>query len=375
MKAIYKFTILIFTVAAVVFLLILVLRPVVEEEVVTVDGGELPAEYTWNSRKPVTLHLVNIHGYTQVAFWCYDGSGNFSGIGEMGKKSVFVCKLSGNRTFNFYSPGKMRIERIERFQPLRIPDNNWEVHAELLQDYFDVPTVRVQCIPGFNRIYLDGDAVVYTTCGMNITGFARNSEVEAYFDGAIVRSTNGTIVSMKITGGNSGENESIDSDRDGVYDKVEHKIGLNPENPDCDNDSAADGLEIYWGTDPHSRDCDGDELDDGLELAFVPLYVRTSSEFSGGFAGFELPAEGIYKIIVFGADTITLVVNNTTVEYERIGNTAVYVFYSMRQNLTLGISGSFQSVSIEKFGIDPFNADTDNDGLNDSAEVKYNSSP
>lgn len=66
---------------------------------------------------------------------------------------------------------------------------------------------------------------------------------------------------------------SIDSDDDGLTDKIETAHGLNPFDPtDADADFDADGLTnkdeiLVYGTNIRVADTDGDGLDDGLEVA------------------------------------------------------------------------------------------------------------
>lgn len=61
----------------------------------------------------------------------------------------------------------------------------------------------------------------------------------------------------------SAEESTIDSDGDGLVDKVEQLIGTDPGQMDTDNDGIIDGEEIYgWRTDPRFADSDGDGLSD-----------------------------------------------------------------------------------------------------------------
>jgi len=70
-----------------------------------------------------------------------------------------------------------------------------------------------------------------------------------------------------------GEDESPDSDNDGLYDDQEDVNGngvvdpgeTDPDNPDTDGDGLPDGLEAPGDTDPLDSDSDDDGLDDGDE--------------------------------------------------------------------------------------------------------------
>ena len=57
-----------------------------------------------------------------------------------------------------------------------------------------------------------------------------------------------------------------DSDGDGLTDKEEEELGLNPEKADSDADGLADGEELDLGTDPLVADTDGDTYLDGWEV-------------------------------------------------------------------------------------------------------------
>ncbi len=62
------------------------------------------------------------------------------------------------------------------------------------------------------------------------------------------------------------EDELLDSDFDGLTDKLERGIGLNPNNDDFDNDGLLDGEEyLYWSL-PFIADTDGDNITDGEEV-------------------------------------------------------------------------------------------------------------
>ncbi|MCX6780733.1 MAG: hypothetical protein NT003_01300 [Candidatus Magasanikbacteria bacterium] len=58
-----------------------------------------------------------------------------------------------------------------------------------------------------------------------------------------------------------------DSDKDGLTDVQEAKLGIDPNNPDTDGDGLTDGAEVnIWGTDPLKKDTDGDGYTDGQEV-------------------------------------------------------------------------------------------------------------
>lgn len=58
-----------------------------------------------------------------------------------------------------------------------------------------------------------------------------------------------------------------DTDKDGLTDEQEIKLGTDPSNPDTDTDGLNDSAEInIWGTDPLNKDTDGDTFPDGQEV-------------------------------------------------------------------------------------------------------------
>ncbi len=59
----------------------------------------------------------------------------------------------------------------------------------------------------------------------------------------------------------------VDSDRDGLNDDEEKRIGTDPQNPDTDGDGLRDGDEILLGTNPLKADTDGGGVKDGQEVA------------------------------------------------------------------------------------------------------------
>ncbi len=79
---------------------------------------------------------------------------------------------------------------------------------------------------------------------------------------------NGTTTGTTgTTGGKTKEPVStVDTDRDGVTDVDEAKLGTDPNSPDSDGDGLTDGEEVNLGTDPTKKDTDGDGRDDKTEI-------------------------------------------------------------------------------------------------------------
>lgn len=61
---------------------------------------------------------------------------------------------------------------------------------------------------------------------------------------------------------------ACDADKDGLTNKEEKELGLDPKNDDFDGDGLKDGDEIAWGADPTIADSDGDYLIDGDEIFY-----------------------------------------------------------------------------------------------------------
>jgi hypothetical protein len=58
-----------------------------------------------------------------------------------------------------------------------------------------------------------------------------------------------------------------DSDKDGLSDELEVRLGTDPHDKDTDHDGIMDGAEVRLGTDPKNFDTDGDGWSDGGEIA------------------------------------------------------------------------------------------------------------
>jgi cell wall-associated NlpC family hydrolase len=61
-------------------------------------------------------------------------------------------------------------------------------------------------------------------------------------------------------------NPGPDSDHDGIPDRIEELVGLDPHSADTDHDQLSDAMEISLGTDPTAADSDHDGLTDAFEV-------------------------------------------------------------------------------------------------------------
>jgi hypothetical protein len=67
----------------------------------------------------------------------------------------------------------------------------------------------------------------------------------------------------------TGSWKNKDTDKDGLKNLKEFKLGTNPKSDDSDKDGLKDADEVTSGNDPSDRDSDGDGIKDGLEHAGV----------------------------------------------------------------------------------------------------------
>jgi serine/threonine protein kinase len=74
----------------------------------------------------------------------------------------------------------------------------------------------------------------------------------------------------------------LDSDGDGLTDRQEREMLLDPFNPDTDGDGLSDGDEVrVYGTDPRNRDTDGDGILDGTEVAGCTSPLKEDTDGDG----------------------------------------------------------------------------------------------
>jgi hypothetical protein len=124
-----------------------------------------------------------------------------------------------------------------------------------------------------------------------------------------------------------------DTDADGLNDDYELDIGINPALQDSDGDAVFDGYEIILGLLPNNTDTDGDQMDDHWELNYM--------------------LNGTY------ADDV-----NQDPDGDGLTN-----LQEFQDGLT-----NFEEYDYEG-KLDPFNSDTDGDGMPDGWEVKYGLDP
>lgn len=135
----------------------------------------------------------------------------------------------------------------------------------------------------------------------------------------------------------------IDSDKDGLSDAEEIKIGSNPNKTDSDGDGLNDYDEVVkHGTNPTKSDSDGDQLNDDEEILVYKTNPTARDSDDDGLS-----------------------------DYAEIKNHKTNPLKSDTDEDGLGDRAELLTI-----GSDPKNADTDNDGLGDYDEViKYGSDP
>jgi len=364
-----KYLILLFAILAIALLVLLSLQPGVQEEYVVVDVEHLPSVYVWQTWKPVVLKFENVSIPKIILCWC-TGDGEFSSMGKIEGKTVFVLFL--NESFVLQAKGieQLRIESLERLEPLFLPSLDWKVCGNLPPYFFAMPGLKVNCNVTSGNVYAKASEVL-TLVDKNITGYGKDGEIRGKaFDGVLLRSGSAEKFSLRF------EEQSLaldgkDRDGDGIWDVAEEEIGLNASNPDCDRDGAGDGVEVYWGTNPLKNDTDGDGLNDGMELLFVPLHTWM---FEGKEEVFQIPATALYQLEVSDwVPGLSVSLNGRMLKQEEEGNKAVFKF-NASNGAVLRISGHAKAL-LYAFGINPFCGDADNDGLNDSVEIEFGSSP
>ncbi len=148
----------------------------------------------------------------------------------------------------------------------------------------------------------------------------------------------------------------VDTDGDGLGDRLEVKLGTNPNLADSDGDGLSDGDEQLLGTNPLNCDTDGDGLEDGFEIqaGTDPKLVDTDGD--GLTDDLEDPdGDGLtnYWEQAFGLDP-------------RVANG--------KTGVDRDADGLPDMVEIA-IGTNPLDPDTDGDGIEDGAEVAAGTDP
>jgi hypothetical protein len=166
---------------------------------------------------------------------------------------------------------------------------------------------------------------------------------------------------------NSQADTQLDPDNDMLPNLAEYQNGTNPRLYDSDGDGLSDGEEVLvYGTSPINPDSDGDGIFDLIELVLGtdPLDVDTDKD--GMPDGFEvLDFNGNLRPINERLNPLSP--SDADDDYDGDGLTNLEE-YLVRNNL---LGASCDPSLIWDYTTDPFNADTDADGMPDGWEVYY----
>jgi len=141
---------------------------------------------------------------------------------------------------------------------------------------------------------------------------------------------------------------TVDTDQDGLPDQQEKTLGTDPNNPDTDGDGLSDGDEVnIYHTNPLLLDTDGDGTSDGIEVNTPgrdPLVADAVIDV-------DSDADGLSDTIEFSLGTDPF-------------------------NPDTDLDGLLDGQEVNLYGTNPLFADTDSDGLSDGAEVNnYKTKP
>lgn len=138
-----------------------------------------------------------------------------------------------------------------------------------------------------------------------------------------------------------------DSDLDGLDDGDEVSLGTIPTTSDSDGDGISDGVEVLSGTNPKSVDTDGDGLRDGWEVA-----------------------NGLNPLIAEGDDGASADLDNDGLSNSQEQHRGTDPWNDDSDN-----DGLMDGVEVNSYGTSPIRDDTDSDGLSDSYEIDHGLNP
>ncbi len=148
-----------------------------------------------------------------------------------------------------------------------------------------------------------------------------------------------------------------DTDRDGLDDEEESRLGTNPNNPDTDDDGLLDGEEVENGANPLDADSDDDGLIDGEEGRACP--TCDPAPFS------DIDADGLAAVLDPDSDGDGLFDGLELGITEPVPARTIDGFASAGTDVSVG---SFTPDADPTTTTNPANPDTDGDGLLDGQE-------
>ena len=168
------------------------------------------------------------------------------------------------------------------------------------------------------------------------------------------------VLTVCVHAQDSGGPPTIDSGKDGLYDKLEvNTPNTNPNVADTDGDGLTDGEEIYdYNTNPLLKDSDGDGLLDGDEVKIHQTNPLAADSDLDGLADRE--ELNVYNTGVLDKDSdkdglLDGIEVNTHKTDPNVGDTDG--------------DGLTDAEELEKYKTDPNVGDSDGDGLGDGVEV------
>lgn len=179
-----------------------------------------------------------------------------------------------------------------------------------------------------------------------------------------------------------------DTDKDGLLDGDEEKLGTNPEDPDTDHDGLTDGDEVkIYHTNPLKADTDGDGLTDGDEVNVYKTNPNNPDTDGDGLKdGDEV---NTYKTDPLKADTDGdgLSDGDEVVKYhtdplkvdtdgDKLSDgDEVNIYKTDPTKADTDGDGLRDYDEVMVYKTDPLKIDTDGGGVNDGAEVKRGTNP
>ncbi|MFA6436117.1 MAG: hypothetical protein WCW30_03205 [Candidatus Gracilibacteria bacterium] len=173
-------------------------------------------------------------------------------------------------------------------------------------------------------------------------------------------------------------NKTADSDNDGVTDSMEWMNGTNPVSADSDADGVEDGVEITFGLNPGNWDSDEDGLSDVREIELGTNPLSADSDEDGVIDNIEVGA-GSNPLNVKNAPVITMIggvpdqwLKDYGLDDVLYGQPAFVSELNVNVERTLAWDTDKDGLSDRdelNYGTNPLEADSDDDGVSDGAEV------